>query len=171
MLEKGAFGMELSRNLAARRSIRAFALGVAVLLSLGICGLSRAEAAPAAAKPKPKSKSAAPAATPEATPDEGPGFGPQPPDGKWLKDKDGRLYFLEKLEKDGPFLRMNDHQIRSRWGITVDVVKEDDKFFYYKVYKSTGSFNTMRPNPTPERVEKVVASYAANHPDTRPPRF
>src|SRR6185312_13152803 len=163
MLEKGAFGMKWTRNLAARLTIRAFALGAALLLISGL--LSRAEAAPAAAKPK--TKSATPAATPAPVPaaDEGPGFGPQPPDGKWLKDKEGRQYFLEKLEKEGPFLRLNDHQIRTRWGITVDVVKEDEKFFYYKVYKSTGSFNTMRPKPTQEEVEKMVASYAVNTPE------
>jgi len=160
--------MQWTRNFAACRSIRVFALGVAVLVSLGVFGLSSADAAPAAAKPKPKSKSAAPAATPtpEATPEEGPGYGPQPPDGKWLKDKDGRQYFLEKLEKEGPFLRLNDHQIRTRWGITVHIVKEDDKFFYYKVYKSTGSFNTARPKPTQEEVEKMVASYAVSIPET-----
>src|SRR4051812_16127447 len=155
--------MKSTRNLAARRSIRASALGLAVLLSLGLC-LSRAEAAAAKPKPKPAAP-ATPAPTPAAVPDEGPGFGPQPPDGKWLKDKDGRQYFLETLAKDGPFLRLNDRQIRTRWGITVDVVKEDDKFFYYKVYKSTGSFNTARPKPTQAEVETMVASYAVNTPE------
>src|SRR5947209_20566433 len=105
--------MELTRMLAARRAIRACALGAAVLLSLGLAlglaGLPRAGAAPAAAKPKTKSKTATPAEAPAAADDKNPGFGPQQPDGKWLKDKEGRQYFLEKLEKDGPFLRLNDH--------------------------------------------------------------
>ena len=158
--------MELNRKLAARRSSRALALGAAVLLTLGVAGLPPAGAAPAAAKPKTKSKTAAPAATPAAAADDkNPGFGPQPPDGKWLKDKEGRQYFLEKLEKDGPFLRLNDHQIRTRWGITVDVAKEDDKFFYFKVYKSTGSFDVSRPVPTQEEVQKLVASYAVEVPE------
>ena len=163
--------MELTRMLAARRAIRARALGAAVLLSLGLAlglaGLPRAGAAPAAAKPKTKSKTATPAATPAASADDkNPGFGPQPPDGKWLKDKEGRQYFLDKLEKDGPFLRLNDHQIRTRWGITVDVVKEDAKFFYFKVYKSTGSFDVSRPAPTQEEVQKLAASYTVDVPET-----
>ncbi|HEX3557233.1 MAG TPA: VCBS repeat-containing protein [Thermoanaerobaculia bacterium] len=157
--------MELTRKLAARRSIRAFALAVAVLLALGVAGLPHAGAAPAAAKPKTKAKAATPAATPATADDKNPGYGPQPPDGKWLKDKEGRQYFLDKLPKDGPFLRLSDHRIQTRWGIAVDVAKEDDQFFYFKVYKSTGSFDTSRPAPTQEEVQKLVASYAVDVPE------
>ncbi|HEX4965883.1 MAG TPA: VCBS repeat-containing protein [Thermoanaerobaculia bacterium] len=157
--------MEWTRELADWRSIRVFALAAAVLLTLGVCGMPRAKAAPAAAKP-PKTKSAAPAATPAPSPDDDkPGYGPQPPDGKWLKDKDGKQYFLDKIDKDGPFLRLNDHQIRTRWGITVDVAKEDDKFFYYKVYKSLGAFTVTAPPPTQEEIQKLAASYTVNIPE------
>lgn len=87
-----------------------------------------AAAGPAEPAPAGKPSEAAPAAT--AT------KGPQPPDGKWLKDKDGREYYLEKIDKvEGTYRRLEDNKIRTRWGIIIDVLKEDDKFFYYKVYR------------------------------------
>ena len=61
---------------------------------------------------------------------------------------------------------MGDKKIRTRWGIDVDVVKEDDKFFYYKVYESIGSFSSaLAPEPTQEEIQKVVASYVVDTPE------
>jgi hypothetical protein len=159
--------MEWTPKLADRGAIRAFALGAAVLLTLGLHDVPRAGAATAAAVPPKAPPQPVPAVTPTAAP-EGYRKGLEPPDGKWLKDKDGRQYFLEKLDKSGPFLRLKDHWIKTRWGINVEVVKEDDKYFYYKVFKVDEKANPpsmLPPPPTAEEIEKVKASYAANIPE------
>src|SRR6476469_5159392 len=57
-----------------------------------------------------------------------------PPDGKWLKEKDGRQYYLDKLEKSAHFDRLDAKHVRTAWGITIEPVKEDAKYFYFKVY-------------------------------------
>jgi hypothetical protein len=85
--------------------------------------------------------------------------GPEPPDGKWLKDKEGREYFLDKIDKvEGTYRRLDNGRVRTRWGIIIDVAKEDDKFFYYKVYRSEP------PAPKPavppaEDPQKIAATY------------
>lgn len=174
--------MKWTRSLSARRW-RVAALGAA-LLALVMSVLPAAAAAP----PKPQSapEAKAPALPPSeavravvedevpltAAPSPAPaadtgGHGPQPPDGKWLKDTEGRDYFLDKLEKAGPFLRLDDKTVRTRWGIAIDVAKEDDKFFYYKVYKSDGSFYVpLVPKRTPEEEEKILATYTTDTPET-----
>jgi hypothetical protein len=89
-----------------------------------------------------------------------------PPGGRWLKDKEGHEYYLEKLDKSGKFLRLSDKKIRTVWGIDVEVAKEDDKFFYYKVYKEQlGSGPSgVTPHPTADDQERIAASY---HTDTQ----
>src|SRR5579863_92312 len=50
---------------------------------------------------------------------------PHPPDGKWLKDAQGRLYYLERVRKvEGNYRRIDDHTVRTVWGIPIDVAKE-----------------------------------------------
>jgi VCBS repeat protein/FG-GAP repeat protein len=94
--------------------------------------------------------------------------GLQPPDGKWLKDKDGNEYFLQKLEKNGPFLRLGGNRVRTRWGIEIEVVKEDDKYFYYKIYRIANPEQPQRlvPEVTPEEKEKIRASYQVSTPES-----
>ncbi|HVR95410.1 MAG TPA: hypothetical protein VMW27_02275, partial [Thermoanaerobaculia bacterium] len=82
------------------------------------------------AEPGPESDEV-PVETPKPGADDG-----LPPGAKWLKEKDGRQYYLDKLDKSAPYLRVNDKTVRSRWGIDVEISKEDDKFFYFKVYKA-----------------------------------
>jgi len=120
---------------------------IAAALSWASPGLAAAAAAPKKPSAKtPKAATPAPAATaaPAADAKTAPAAGaaadgPQPPNGKWLTDKEGRQYFVDKLQKEGArFLRVNDKTLRTAWGINVDLVKEDDKFFYYKVYRQMG---------------------------------
>jgi FG-GAP-like repeat len=129
--------------------------------------------APASAKPPAVAKPAAAQATvPDqpatadktaaqqaaAAPASGADKGPQPPDGKWLKDKDGREYYLEKIEKrENTYRRLNEKQVRTRWGIDIDVVKEDDKFFYYKFYRPEAP--APRPAAQGPSPEELAAAY------------
>jgi hypothetical protein len=149
-----------------RRLIPALLLGAAAL-----AGAARPALATAAAAPPKKAKTApatAPAAekTVPADPKES---GPQPPDGKWLIDKEGRQYFVGKLAKAGMrFMRKNDKQVRTAWGIDIDVVKEDEQFFYYKVYRGQGQGPSASPAaPTAEDLKKIAATYQVDTPESQ----
>jgi len=123
--------------------------------------------APALAAPPPSPAPAA-AEKPRTVPAEAPpAYDPQPPDGKWLVDKDGRKYFLKTFPKvKGSYLRVGQNQVRTSWGISLTVVKEDDKFFYYKVYKAD-SLPPPRPGqkpaaPSAADLAKAAAGYKAD---------
>jgi hypothetical protein len=94
---------------------------------------------------------------------------PQPPDGKWLKDDQGRLYYVDKLKK-GKYLRIDDHTVRTVWGIPIDVVREDDQYFYFKVYKIDPAVRSVNANarkePTAEELAKIAASYKVEVPES-----
>ncbi|MFL6235068.1 MAG: FG-GAP repeat domain-containing protein [Thermoanaerobaculia bacterium] len=125
---------------------------------------------PALAAPPKKAKPAAKAeAAPKTVPADPKETGPQPPDGKWLVDKEGRQYFINKLSKTGlRFLRMPSGKVRTAWGIDIDVVKEDDQFFYYKVYRATGSGPSGVPAAlTPEELQKIADSYKVETPESQ----
>jgi hypothetical protein len=91
-------------------------------------------------------------------------YSPQPPDGKWLKDEKGRLYFVEKQRKvEGQYRRLPNHIVQTQMGIPIEVVREDDTWFYFKVYKVEPDavfrgVNTPRP-PTAEDLAAIAASY------------
>src|SRR6185437_15883461 len=57
-----------------------------------------------------------------------------PPGGHWLKDDQGREYFVASTPKNKA-ARIDKNTVRNFWGFPLDVVKEDDKLYYYKVYK------------------------------------
>jgi hypothetical protein len=179
--------MELSFNRCAR-PLRAPAwLAALALLALGAGALPALAAAPPA-KPDVKPPSGSPKApSPEAVADAAakaaasaadvnvaPPEGPQPPDGKWLKDKDGNQYFVDKLAKEGlRFIRTGEHVVRTAWGISIDVVKEDDKFFYYKVYRSSGGHGPAAGpvKVTPEETKKIAAAYEVDTVESHRLRF
>lgn len=89
--------------------------------------------------------------------------GPQPPDGVWLKDEEGREYFLDKLAKSaGPYHKNDDGTVRTVWGIVLKIEKEDDENFYYRVYRQTAADSPMsaRPEPpSPEMLDAAAKSY------------
>jgi hypothetical protein len=92
---------------------------------------------------------------------------PVPPDGKWLKDDKGNAYFVDKTEKhEGRYLRLKDNMVRTQWGIAIEVIREDDKFFYYKVYKVDPSLRSVGPDapPTAKDLEQVAATYKVSVP-------
>ncbi|HEV7669530.1 MAG TPA: VCBS repeat-containing protein [Thermoanaerobaculia bacterium] len=89
--------------------------------------------------------------------------GPQPPDGVWLKDAEGREYFLDKLAKSaGPYQKNDNQTVRTVWGIVLKIEKEDDENFYYRAYRQTAAETPMsvRPDPpSPEQVDAAAKSY------------
>jgi hypothetical protein len=148
--------MKLTSRYTRRSWIAALLLGAAPL----------AAAAPPAQKPAspaPAPATAAPAPATAAAPAPAAPAGPQPPNGKWLKDKEGRQYFVDKLPKAGQrFLRLSKTQVRTAWGITIDVVKEDDQAYYYKVYRMVSGAQgpaAGQPATSPEEAKKIAAGY------------
>ena len=86
--------------------------------------------------------------------------GPQPPDGKWLTDETKRQYYVEKTPKvEGRYIRLGEKKIRTSWGVPLDVLREDDKFFYYKVYKVENLVRTGPVGPSPQDLKAVADSY------------
>ena len=151
------------------RFMRRCAVPALLLAAAALAGSSRPSHAAATASPK-KPKAAAPAAekTVPADPKEG---GTQPPDGKWLVDKQGRQYFVNKLPKAGMHvLRLEDKsKLRTPWGIDIDLVKEDDQFFYYKVYRPMGGSGPSGAPPvlSPEESRKISESYHVDIPESQ----
>jgi hypothetical protein len=73
---------------------------------------------------------------------------PEPPDGHWLTDERGREYFLRPIPKEEG-VRVDAHTVRTIWRVPLEVVSEDDRFYYYKFY---------RPPTVPEPAPPAVPS-------------
>ncbi len=85
----------------------------------------------------------------------------EPPDGVWLKDEEGREYFVDRLPKDeGFYRRIDDKTVKTRWGVAIHVDREDDKFFYYRLYRPMEVPLSVPPPPTAEALAKARQSYA-----------
>jgi len=138
-------------------SIRPFASRLLAAALLGVLSSALSvQAAPLRAT-APKPAAPAPAAKAKA------GSTTQPADGQWQKDEEGREYRLEKMEK-GQAVRLDPKTVRSKWGIPIQVVKEDAKYYYYKLYKEPPAAeavpSVVPKEPTPEEKQKVAATYA-----------
>lgn len=120
--------------------------GTAVALALVSVGC-------AAAPRRPDAKAAAPH---EATT-------LAPADGKWRTDAAGNAYYLERLPK-AQGRRQADGTVRNAWGITLQVEREDDEYFYYKVFRPPPGTPTgpgvVQHEPTAAERAAVTASYA-----------
>jgi hypothetical protein len=160
--------------------IRSFTLSFLISLAAVLPATpARTQGAPPAAAPP--ATAAPPAASPTPTGTAQP-FGagteqnrprelsPQPPDGKWLKDDQGRLYYVDKLKKGNRYLRIDDHTVRTVWGIPIDVVREDDEYFYFKVYKIDPTVRSVNANarrvPTPAELAQIAANYKVDTPES-----
>lgn len=91
-------------------------------------------------------------------------YQPQPPDGVWLVDADGLEYFVQPIEKqEGYYVRTGPNQVRLKHGIPLILEREDDQYFYVKVFKKSGGTG---PAPiksgsqlTPEERAKIAEEY------------
>lgn len=163
---------------------------LSIALTLSLAGQAAAAAAPPAKKkaapaakpaakpaaPQPKS---APPAAPVAAPAKPPVVSsqpptvpltPQPPDGKWLVDEEGRQYFLGNAPRiEGSYMWMNDEhtKVRLPYGLTFDVASYDDKAFKVKIYKPDDAPVKAPGEKSPAELEKIAASYRADLKTTR----
>ncbi len=65
-------------------------------------------------------------------------FDLEPPDGKWLTDKNGRRYFIQKLKKvPGTYRIIGANMVKIRYrgfGIPFYLEKEDEEYLYVRIY-------------------------------------
>ena len=112
-------------------------------------GAPRADAAAAS------SPAAAP--TPEPVP-AGRMAGPEPPDGKWSTDAEGRQYFpLEIPKHEGHYQRLSENQILIDYGQTLDVLEEKPTGFVVKIYRMDPSLDPPPPPKTDAAKLKEIA--------------
>jgi hypothetical protein len=122
---------------------------------------------PLPAKPVPPAVAAA-AAKSAAAPAPGPSA-LEPPDGKWLTDEKGRQYFVTPAPRQEGLYRWENPEhtrVRLPFGLTMDVVRYDDKNFYVKIYKPDDAPIPSAPRNSPENQQKVAATYAFDTPST-----
>lgn len=101
---------------------------------------------------------------------------PQPPDGKWLKDEQGREYFIEKFEKvEGAYSRIAPNVVKLKFGTIVQIAKEDEKFFYGKIYRvdhmRPKPFAQLPKDPTAEELAAAAETYRFSWPSSDRLRF
>ena len=100
-----------------------------------------------------------------SSPDQG------PPEGRWLKDDQGREYLVARTPKNKA-ARIDKNTVRNFWGIPLDVVREDGAFYYYKVYRPVAA-----PKPvtvariSPQEESRIQDSYRVNVPLSARLRF
>jgi hypothetical protein len=117
-----------------------------------------AQKTPPAEKPAGKSVQDMAASRPAQVP-----LTPQPPDGKWLVDEQGRKYFITQARRiEGSYMWMNEEhtKVRLPYGLTFDVASYDDQNFNVKIYQPTDEATSpVSQQKSPEEIEKVAASY------------
>ncbi|HKV11017.1 MAG TPA: VCBS repeat-containing protein [Thermoanaerobaculia bacterium] len=97
----------------------------------------------------------------------------EPPDGKWLKDDQGREYFVIPVPRlEGGYRWLNDEhtQVRLPYGLSLDVASYDETNFYIKIYKPTGEQRRPKGN-TPEEKAKIAESYRSDIAESHRLRF
>jgi hypothetical protein len=67
---------------------------------------------------------------------------------EWLTDAEGRQYRLEPIPK-AQAVKISDTQVRTMFGVPADLVREDEKFYYIKFYKTALAPVTPTPAPRP----------------------
>jgi hypothetical protein len=83
---------------------------------------------------------------------------PEPPGG-WLRDDQGRQYYVDKVPKNHAH-RVDRKTVLGQWGFPLDVVREDGQFYYYKVYKPIPvAPPAPNPGPSAEERQKILDSY------------
>lgn len=90
---------------------------------------------------------------------------PQPPDGKWLTDDQGRKYYVAEIPKvEGHYVRLDDGRIRGLRGVPMDLAGETDETFQVKIYHVEPVERKREEPPSAEEIAAVEAAYTADLP-------
>jgi hypothetical protein len=135
------------------------ARALAAVVGLAICSAwltacTRPVASPAAS-PRGSAAGAADAGAIERDLDDA---SPEPPDGRWLVDDQGRRYFLERIPR-AQATRTSLASARTTWGTAIDVAEEDAEFLYYKVYAPPPVSPAPATLLTGEEVRRIAEAY------------
>ena len=95
------------------------------------------------------------------------GEGGEGSEGEWLTDAEGRQYKLDPMPK-AQAQKVSETQVRSVFGITTDLVREDEQFFYIKLYKTAPAPITKTPPVTPSRTRGAKPSPPPSSPPSPP---
>lgn len=86
----------------------------------------------------------------------------QPPDGKWLKDEEGREYFVRKIAKPekGGYHMLSETRVTMGSSYSFDIVGQDEQYFYAKVYRPrSGGNKRVKVLPTAAQLTAKEAEY------------
>lgn len=140
---------------------RVRALGRTCVFLSALCAAAAIAQAPVQPPASPKPAEAAGPAGPAAAAIAA--QGPQPPDGVWLKDPDGREYFVDSLAKSaGVYRRVDDKTIRTVWGVTLHLEREDEQSFYFRVYRQTEADTPVmikQQEPSADQLDAAAKTY------------
>lgn len=97
---------------------------------------------------------------------------PKPPAAKpaepeWLTDAEGRQYRLEQIPKSQA-TKVSDTKVRTIFGVPADLAKEDEQFFYIKLYKTEPAPVTKTPPSVPVRGGKASSPSSPVSPSGKP---
>ncbi|HWM89344.1 MAG TPA: VCBS repeat-containing protein [Thermoanaerobaculia bacterium] len=87
----------------------------------------------------------------------------EPPDGKWLRDEEGREYFaaeVPRVEGQYKWEGEGNKQVRLAYGLIFDVLSYDDSSFVIKVYRPVE--RVRRPARVEADPEAVAATYRSS---------
>lgn len=95
----------------------------------------------------------------------------EPPDGKWLRDEQGREYFLYEVTRyEGYYKWENEAHTRVRlaYGLVYDVASSDDKKFVVKLYRPSDESGPVVRRGTSEIVKaQIEKTYAFETPEAQ----
>lgn len=96
------------------------------------------------------------------------GYQPLPPDGVWKVDTEGREYFVQPIPKqEGQYMRTGPNMVRVPPGIPLMLEREDDSYFYVKVFKLQTEDGLVPPSAkklTEEDKERIEKTYEVSTP-------
>jgi hypothetical protein len=84
-----------------------------------------------------------------------------PTNGAVQRDAQGRAYRVRTIPKRQA-VRVDADHVRTNWGITLDVVGEDENSWHYKLYEVTETKPVLPAAPSAADRRKVAASYATD---------
>ena len=90
---------------------------------------------------------------------------------EWFEDDLGRRYRIDRYSKEHAYMRLEDGTVRVIGGMPIEVEREDDDWFYYRIYHVER--NPQRTAPSGPTPEELAAAYAtptreANRLELRP---
>src|SRR5688572_15291916 len=80
------------------------------------------------------------------------------PTGPVQRDAEGRAYRVSTIPKNQA-VRVDAGHIRTTWGITLDLVGEDETTYRYKLYEVSETKPVVAPTPSATDRKRVAASY------------